>query len=190
MSRQTNPEIALNVLLDVNVYVDGLSDQPAVRTLADLYCALPILAEIAATPNVRLIDSDHILDLVEVKLVEILGYTDDEAANAVNLIAEVSAATAGTWVDLEAGSAAALPIERRLPARFLGNGKGQVDHEDLQVLGAAAFPVQGQDTPEVSLLVTRDGGLHNVSQEVATVRVHVAHQRDSMQVIRAMARHA
>lgn len=190
MSRQTNPQITLNVLLDVNVYVDGLTNQPAVRTLADLYCAMPILAEIAATESVRLIDSDHILDLTESKLIELLDYSAEEAANVINLIAEVSAATAGTWVDLDAGSAAALPIERRLPARFLGNGKGQVDHEDLQVLGAAYFPIAGVEVSEVSLLVTRDGGLHNVSQEVAPARIHVAHVRDAIQVVRATARHA
>lgn len=185
----THNQIALNVLLDVNVIIDGLQDKPKVRSLTDLYIAMPILTEIAAAANVRLIDSDHILDLTETKLVELLSYTAEEAATVVNLIAEVSAATAGTWVDRPTGTIAARSIEKRLTTRFVGTGKGQVDHEDLQVLGAAYYPIADMDAQEVSLLVTRDGGIHNISQEVAPARIHVAHTRDAIQVVRAMARH-
>lgn len=182
-------KIALNVLLDVNVIIDGLQGKPKVRSLADLYVAMPILTEIAAAENVRLIDSDHILDLAEVKLMELLDYTAEEAANVVNLIAEVSAATAGVWVNHENGAIHARQIEQRLNPRFIGNGKGQVDHEDLQVLGAAYYPIAGMDVQEVSLLVTRDVGIHNVSQEIAPARIHVAHVRNAIQVVRATARH-
>lgn len=183
-------QIALNVLLDVNVVIDGLQGKQKVRTLADLYLAMPILAEISAARHVRLIDSDHILDLTEAKLVELLDYTPEEAANVVNLLAEISKITAGTWVHRETGSVYANMIEAGLNTRFIGTGKGQVDHEDLQVLGAAYFPIFDQDSQEVSLLITRDGGIHNISEEVTPARIHVAHLHSAINVVRATARHS
>lgn len=185
-------KVELHILIDVNVYINALKGKPVVSTVGGLYSAMPLLTEIAAAPEgvAHLTDSDHVLDLLEVKLQEILDYSEEEAGRLVSLVADVSRVTRGVYVDLENGRREAIKVERKIPKRFLGNGKGQIDHEDLQVLGAARSAISGAPSEEMALTVTSDGGFFNVSAHVSADRIHVSHAREAIAAVRAAVAHA
>lgn len=185
-----NATVTVNFVVDVNAFIDALADAPVVETLTDLYTTMPLLAEIAASEGARLVDSDHILVLLQHKLVEILGYTEDEAYHAVGLVQSVSSATQGSWVPVADGKEAAREISQSVNPRFLGNGKGQIDHEDQQVLGAAHYAKKYDENPQAkSMIVTRDGGLRNVGSDVLRKGIVVSNTRDALVVLTAMRRH-
>lgn len=182
--------ITINFVVDVNAFIDALNGKPIPKTAADLYTTMPLMAEIAATTGAHLVDSDHILDLLETKLVTLLGYTEDEAADFTDLVQEVSAATQGTYVSLEDGQEAATEIVSTINSRFLGNGRGQIDHEDQQVLGAAHLAKKcDEDANAKVVIVTRDGGIHNIGTNVARKDIVVANTDKSLVVLAAMRRH-
>lgn len=182
--------VTINFVIDVNAFIDALNGKPVVETLADLYTTMPLLAEIASTDGAHLVDSDHILDLLETKLVTLLGYTEDQATATADLVQEVAAATQGTYVSVDEGQEAATEIIHTINSRFLGNGRGQIDHEDQQVLGAAHHAKKRDgDADAKIIIVTRDGGLHNIGPDVARKDIVVANTQKSLVVLGALRRH-
>lgn len=185
-------KVELHILVDVNVYINALEGKPVVTTIGELYAAMPLLAEISAAPSgvARLSDSDHIVGLVHSKVRELLGYSDAEASRLTELILEVSRVSRGIYTNLDNGLEQSKQVEGMIPARFRGTGKGQIDHEDLQVLGAAAYPLVGSDATEMALVVTSDGGFHNISDNISPAKILVAHTRAAITAVRAAAAHA
>lgn len=185
-----NATVTVNFVVDVNAFIDAFAEAPVVESLADLYTSMPLLAEIAATNGARLVDSDHILEILQHKLVELLDYTEEQAFTATQIVQSVSSATQGSWVQREDGKETAVEITQAVNPRFLGNGKGQIDHEDQQVLGAAYFAKKyDSDDQAKSMIVTRDGGLRNVGSDVLRKGIVVSNTHDALVVLTAMRRH-
>lgn len=185
-------KVELHVLVDVNVYIDALQDKRPVHSVGELYSYIPLLAEIvsASADAAHLTDSDHVLDLLESKAVSVMGYTEDQASHLVALVTEISRVSQGIWVGREDGEDVSRLVAPWLGRRFHGNGRGQIDHEDLQVLAASVAPLlDGAPANEMSLVVTRDGGFHNVADDMSRHRVHVAHAYSATSVVRAAAAH-
>ena len=151
---------------------------------------MPLMAEIAATEGARLVDSDHILVILQDKLVELLNYTEEQAYLAVELIQSISQVTQGTWVTRDDGQAAANEITQVVNPRLIGEGKGQIDHEDQQVLGAAHYAQKHSENDHArTMVVTRDGGLRNTSTDVLEKGIVVSNTPDALVVLTAMRRH-
>lgn len=175
-----NNSAALSILLDVNHMVDALKGHLVPQSVEELLLLDTTAAEVAATNAATLLGSEHCLDLLEFVLQRDLGYTEDQAAMVADLYYEVSDQTGGEWVTAEQGRASADTL--KLPPTFAGEGRGQVDFEDRQVLGAAL--TQAHLGPVV--VVTRDGGLHNIGHAVATERVQIMHARNLRVALRAI----
>lgn len=157
------------VTVDVNVIIDGLSEVHPPQNLNALILAVPALANILSIDSLALVDSDHILDLVERKLVEVLNYSSDDACRVADLMTEISATTAGAYVDKETGASEGSRVQQLIPQVLLGDRRGQIDHEDIQVLGAAKFAANG----EVGIVVTNDNGIHGAVDSAQQCGLHV-----------------
>lgn len=114
-----------------------------------------------------------------------LHYSEDDAILVADLYSALADRTGGEWVSAEDGRLASTNVAPALPFALIGPGKGQVDDEDLQVLGAAAA-IAHEGRPAV--IVTRDGGLHNVGNSIASHNVLVMHKGRLKTVLAAIRR--
>ena len=168
------------VLLDVNHMVDALKGRPVPQSVEELLFVDSAVAAVAATDKAALLGSEHCLDLLEHVLQRELCYSEHQAALVADLYYAVTEQSGGSWITAEQGRAAAETLN--LPALFLGDNKGQIDFEDLQVLGAALH--QAQSGPVA--IVTRDGGLHNIGHAMAEQRVQIVHAHTARVALQAI----
>lgn len=183
-----NPNARLYLLLDVNVYIDNFKKYGRINDIVDLYQALPILSAVTNSQGkVLLLDSDHVLTVLQVKLVELLNYTEDEANNIANLIVSVSACDSSPWISKENGIATAEHIMEtgKVNQRLLGEGRGLLDWEDMQILGAAHYPAACGSNLK-TLIVTRDGAFHNIAAEMQPHGILVSHIREAQSLVNAL----
>lgn len=177
-----NTAVDIHVTIDINVVLDNLCFVEAPRNLAELLAAFPLLARIL-DKGCHLVDSDHILDLIEAKAISELDYTPEQAKLLADLIQEASEKSQGVYVSKERGENAAARVTPKLNPRFVGRGRGQVDHEDQQVLGAAFDVLEGVPGSELSIVVTRDRGILNVKQDVANSSIVVKTTEEATELI-------
>lgn len=183
-----NPNARLYILLDVNVYIDYFKNYGKINDIVDLYQALPILSSVTnSCGKVLLLDSDHLLHVLKVKLVELLNYTTEEAKNVADLIVSVSACDSAPWISREDGAAAAAQIVEtgKINQRLLGEGRGLLDWEDRQILGAAHYPATCGSKLK-TLIVTRDGAFHNIAAEMQPHGILVSHIREAHALVNAL----
>lgn len=180
-----NANAQISILLDVNHVIDILDGHKAPKNTEELLLLDDTAAAVAATEGATLVGSEHCLDLLEYVLQRELGYTEEEAILVADLYYELTVRTDGEWVTVEEGRLASSHIAPMLPSGLIGPGKGQVDDEDLQVLGAAAA-VAHEGRPAV--IVTRDGGIHNVGNSIAHQSVLAMHKGRLKTVLAAIRR--